>query len=262
MQSDLDLILDNDDGPAVYTETGTWTTSTSPGFNGGTYRFAVTGTPATATWNFYAPFAGEGEVFVQYRSGSNRASNAVYHINTGNGIEDASIDQKVNDQTWVSLGNYSFTAGSNQIVLDAQASTGGSVVIADVVRIVIPAPSTETADFDEDGDVDGRDFLAWQRGFGKASPVLADGDANADESVDGVDLGNLAESIRYDTSGSFSKQLTCGCRVFTDSCGSGFIGLERPVYFPGRNRAKFFVGGNYFATHFHRRAKPGNRLSD
>lgn len=187
--SDLDLILDNDDGPGVYTETGTWTTSTSTGFNGGTYRFAVTGDAATAKWNFYSPFAGQGEVFVQYRSGSNRANNTVYHIDTGNGVEDVSIDQKVNDLTWVSLGSFAFTAGSHDVVLDAQASTGGSVVIADAVRVFIPVPSTETADFDEDGDVDGRDFLAWQRGFGKVNPVLADGDANDDNSVDATDLG-------------------------------------------------------------------------
>ncbi len=187
--SDLELILDNDDGPSVYAETGSWTTSTSPGFNGGTYRFAVTGNSSTATWNFYTPFAGEGEVFVQYVSGSNRADNAVYHIDTGNGIEDAIIDQKQNSLTWVSLGSFSFTAGNHDIVLDALNSTGGSVVIADAVRVFIAAPSTETADFDEDGDVDGRDFLAWQRGFGKPNPMLADGDANADNTVDGVDLG-------------------------------------------------------------------------
>ncbi|MDZ4658612.1 MAG: S8 family serine peptidase [Bythopirellula sp.] len=44
-------------------------------------------------------------------------------------------------------------------------------------------------DFDEDGDVDGRDFLAWQRGFGKTTNVTpADGDANSDGTVDGEDL--------------------------------------------------------------------------
>ncbi len=46
-----------------------------------------------------------------------------------------------------------------------------------------------TGDFDQDGDVDGRDFLAWQRGAGVASPTLADGDANGDGVVNSVDLG-------------------------------------------------------------------------
>lgn len=45
------------------------------------------------------------------------------------------------------------------------------------------------ADFDEDGDVDGADFLAWQRGFGITSGAfLADGDANGDGDVDENDL--------------------------------------------------------------------------
>lgn len=44
------------------------------------------------------------------------------------------------------------------------------------------------ADFDGNGDVDGRDFLAWQRGYGKANPALSDGDANGDGAVDGSDL--------------------------------------------------------------------------
>lgn len=46
------------------------------------------------------------------------------------------------------------------------------------------------ADFDEDGDVDGGDFLAWQRGFGILSgATLAQGDTDADGDVDNVDLG-------------------------------------------------------------------------
>ena len=45
-----------------------------------------------------------------------------------------------------------------------------------------------TADFDNDGDIDGRDFLAWQRGFGKTDATLADGDANGDSLVNDEDL--------------------------------------------------------------------------
>jgi hypothetical protein len=45
------------------------------------------------------------------------------------------------------------------------------------------------ADFDGDGDVDGRDFLAWQRGFGLTSgATLAQGDANGDGAVNDADL--------------------------------------------------------------------------
>jgi len=52
-------------------------------------------------------------------------------------------------------------------------------------------PSTDSADFDEDGDVDGADFLAWQRGFGTQTPNATpeDGDADNDQDVDADDLG-------------------------------------------------------------------------
>ena len=46
----------------------------------------------------------------------------------------------------------------------------------------------ENADFDGNGDVDGNDFLIWQRGSGAAGG-LTEGDANSDGFVDTADLG-------------------------------------------------------------------------
>jgi hypothetical protein len=59
------------------------------------------------------------------------------------------------------------------------------------------------ADFDDDGDVDGRDFLAWQRGFGAMGEVTnSSGDADLDGSVDDYDLaiwqanyGDVSEAL-------------------------------------------------------------------
>ena len=47
-----------------------------------------------------------------------------------------------------------------------------------------------TADFDQNGTVNGLDFLAWQRGFGTVAPnaTRSDGDADGDLDVDGGDL--------------------------------------------------------------------------
>jgi hypothetical protein len=46
-------------------------------------------------------------------------------------------------------------------------------------------------DFTSDGDVDGDDFLTWQRGLGITSGAERDdGDANGDHAVDGADLGH------------------------------------------------------------------------
>lgn len=53
---------------------------------------------------------------------------------------------------------------------------------------------TPTADFDRDGDVAGHDFLTWQRGVGKDSPLQSEGDGNFDGSVDSTDLAVWQES--------------------------------------------------------------------
>jgi predicted outer membrane repeat protein len=49
-------------------------------------------------------------------------------------------------------------------------------------------PANADADFNNDGRVDGADFLIWQGGVNKVSPVNGDGDANADGVVDADDL--------------------------------------------------------------------------
>jgi len=55
---------------------------------------------------------------------------------------------------------------------------------------------TFSADFDDDGDVDGADFLAWQRGNGTLlGATRAGGDANGDGTVDGDDLAIYLSAI-------------------------------------------------------------------
>ena len=50
-------------------------------------------------------------------------------------------------------------------------------------------------DFDGDGDADGRDFLLWQRGFGRVKAATrGDGDATGDGDVDGNDLAVWQET--------------------------------------------------------------------
>ena len=53
-----------------------------------------------------------------------------------------------------------------------------------------------TADFDGDGNVDVRDLLLWQRGFGMTSgATIADGDSDYDGDVDEVDLATWKSSF-------------------------------------------------------------------
>lgn len=89
--------------------------------------------------------------------------------------------------------------GYNQIRFgppSALASSGGTNINAAFaafdnisLKLVDIETPTGNADFNEDGKVDGRDFLIWQRGLGTPGALLADGDANGDEAVDGLDLG-------------------------------------------------------------------------
>jgi hypothetical protein len=53
-----------------------------------------------------------------------------------------------------------------------------------------PSQGSFIADFDLDGDVDGRDYLIWQRGFGMSGPNVTrqNGDATGDGDVDANDL--------------------------------------------------------------------------
>jgi hypothetical protein len=54
-----------------------------------------------------------------------------------------------------------------------------------------------TADFDEDGDADGSDFLVWQRNLGTVPPngLHENGDADLDGEIDGSDLAVLARQF-------------------------------------------------------------------
>lgn len=71
---------------------------------------------------------------------------------------------------------------------------GDSESIIDIGAVEVPQPEPD-ADFNEDGSVDGDDFLAWQRGVGKSSGAIhSDGDSDHDEDVDSDDLANWEDA--------------------------------------------------------------------
>lgn len=86
-----------------------------------------------------------------------------------------------------------FLTGSSSVASAATVSLGAAFNTAgaqDLVFKYAVVPQVPlTADFDSDGDADGADFLAWQRGFGIAAGALkSQGDANADGAVNAADL--------------------------------------------------------------------------
>ncbi len=68
----------------------------------------------------------------------------------------------------------------------SRVANGGNGFRQDIGAYESQADSS--ADFDGDGDVDGRDFLAWQRGYGKPNAVRSDGNSDDDLDVDASDL--------------------------------------------------------------------------
>ena len=93
------------------------------------------------------------------------------------------------------VGSPAINAGNNAEVIVGvttdQRGTGFARIVGGIVDIGAFESQTlvPSADFDTDGDVDGADFLAWQRGFGTASPTPSEGDADFDADVDATDLG-------------------------------------------------------------------------
>lgn len=139
-----EIIVDNDDGSPDYTETGSWLTSGSSGYNGGTYRFADTDAPlATATWTPTVPTSDYYEVYVWYREGANRPTNAPYTINHATGSDNITVDQTTNGQAWFYIGTWYFNAGTSGSVVLSDDVASGTAIIADAVRFLTAAAVEE-----------------------------------------------------------------------------------------------------------------------
>jgi hypothetical protein len=79
-----------------------------------------------------------------------------------------------------------------------------------VVAAIVDASASESADFDSDGDVDGEDFLTWQRGLGvEAGATRSDGDANGDQLVRGDDLAVWQSEFDSASSTALPEPASC-----------------------------------------------------
>ena len=135
-----EYIVDNDSGAPAYTETGSWIQSSSTGYLEGGYRYAAIaprGAPtATASWAADVPAAGRYAVWIFYRAGTNRSTDAHYRIHHSDGMTGMYINQQENNMRWLYLGTYHFAPGHNHRVelLNDSAMTGDYYVITDAVR--------------------------------------------------------------------------------------------------------------------------------
>ncbi len=133
---------------------------------------------------------GEGDDDKFYFTGT-IGDESLFEFSAGPGIGDTAV-----------LSGYGPGLDSFADVLGSSASMGsntrinlGSGNFLTLVNVAIDDLAADdflfdSADFDQDNDVDGADFLAWQRGLGIAVPnaTLSDGDADHDQDTDANDL--------------------------------------------------------------------------
>jgi len=94
--------------------------------------------------------------------------------------------------------NFTIPVGGSNILFgssDINSGVSGNLEAIDLLftlvdNVKVEVFVAENADFNGDSDVDGADFLAWQRGNGisDGTALLANGDANGDGNVDASDL--------------------------------------------------------------------------
>jgi hypothetical protein len=115
----------------------------------------------------------------------------------------------------------SLVNNSANIGLGAVFDTSGAHDLA--FRYGVLSPQVHDADFDGDGDVDGSDFLRWQRGV-SVGTTKAQGDADGDMDVDGDDLAILKGEFGQSAFGGPSKLVQGFVRYVT----SGATGVPEP----------------------------------
>jgi len=131
---------------------------------------------------------------------------------TGGALQQAGVDGLIFESGFNADYYLTFSNGSEEIgganfwainahYADLTQGTAGRVVSAGIqlaprgLPNVLRAPNS--ADFEDDFDVDGADFLTWQRGLGTGT-TKPEGDTNGDGVVDATDLGNWQSQFGTD----------------------------------------------------------------
>jgi len=128
------VVADNDDGPPVYMEQGTWTTSPSAGYNGGSYRFAWAGDPSRADWSVTLPGKGYYDVSTAFLQSPNRADASLFVVHASDGDYPIPVSQNgIQEIVERPIGTFHFD-GPASVSLDASASSPTSAaVISDAI---------------------------------------------------------------------------------------------------------------------------------
>jgi N-acetylmuramoyl-L-alanine amidase len=135
--STVEVIVD--DGDPGYAETGSWSPTSSGGYQGdGRFATVTAGETATATFTPDIPESGLYPLYVHFTAGSNRTSAAVVRVRHTGGEAEVPVNQERDGVTWRYVGTFYWFRGTAQsVVISNRAAPGGDggVVIADAIRI-------------------------------------------------------------------------------------------------------------------------------
>jgi hypothetical protein len=123
--------------------TGSWVSSTAlPNFQGSNYVYASSGTGTKKVkWTPNLPSAGTYKVYYKLPDGStNRATNTPFNVHDTTGNHITYVNEQVAPSPgWVSLGNFTFTSGTNGYV-ELTNNANNSYVNADAVKFEFVSP--------------------------------------------------------------------------------------------------------------------------
>jgi hypothetical protein len=140
-----DIVVDNDDDAPGYVETGSWATSASTGYNGGTYRYVMESPPqppSSATWTPNLPTNRLYSVYAAYRQSTNRPTIAPITITHASGATVVYLNQNgANEIVETFLGEFFFDAGTSGTVrMDNNGSVGSYIADAMIWRTPTDPP--------------------------------------------------------------------------------------------------------------------------
>ncbi len=150
-----------------------------PSFLNRIYELDLTAADDVSQTPFDAGLIGQTFTAVDKGDPSNPLWMAAVGGGLGQNLEGLTVGPRLPNGDFILLG----------VVDDGDALSSNTIVSLIATSSTLIPTDPDTGDFDQDADVDGTDFLAWQRGFGVTTLAgLADGDGNHDAFVTGADL--------------------------------------------------------------------------
>jgi hypothetical protein len=143
------VLVDNSTATSV-TSVGSWLVAiTIAGFQGTNYQthIATATTTDSFTWKPVMPVAAAGKYWLQARwtADATRATNAIYTLTDNNGVAIKTVNQRINNNTWVNLGLGTKFANFPAATVKLSTSSLGTVS-ADAVCI-LPAVVTTNINY-------------------------------------------------------------------------------------------------------------------